>query len=81
MFKWRKSMDTPSKIAAEAAVAGLTVNLGWANGWPETPAVVTRCRELKHTPYDRDEGPEFRGIKNHVICKECGYEYWYDSSD
>ena len=57
------------------------LDLGWANSWPETPPEVTKCRELGHTPTDRDVGPPNRGIEHVVRCDVCAYVYRYDSSD
>jgi hypothetical protein len=57
------------------------INLGWANGWKETPQIVEECRKKKHYPSDVDHGPPNRGIEHVVVCKECGYIYRYDSSD
>jgi hypothetical protein len=55
--------------------------LGWANGWKETPEIVRKCQEQHHQTSNVDEGPRHRGLKHHVICRTCGYEYYYDSSD
>lgn len=57
------------------------VNLGWANSWRETPAIVQQCREAKHRTSDVDVGPPFRGIEHVVRCDICGYVFRYDSSD
>ena len=61
-------------------------NLGWANNQESFREqggydIMKKCREARHSPTDKDEGPPFRGIQHHVICKDCGYEYFYDSSD
>jgi len=57
------------------------INLGIANGWRETPAIILKCVELKHTRTDKDHGPPNRGLDHRVVCYECGYHYGYDSSD
>lgn len=54
-------------------------NLGWANGWRQTPEIVMSC----HHDYP-DKGTvstSNRGYENIVICAKCGYIYRYDSSD
>ena len=55
-------------------------NLGWANGWNETPEIVVKCQELGHqkSSIDRSHG---RGADNEVRCNTCGYVFHYDSSD
>ncbi len=57
------------------------INLGWANGWKNDPEIVQKCKKLNHHRSDVDEGPPMRGIQQHVMCKICNYEYYYDSSD
>ena len=57
-------------------------DLGWANGWHETPVEVVKCRELGHERTSTDEGH----IKNHgydtvTRCPTCGYKFHTDSSD
>jgi len=54
-------------------------DLGWANGWGETPEIVKKCRELKHTTTDVDHS-HMRGTNHEVRCDICGYIYRYDSS-
>jgi len=56
-------------------------DLGWANGWVETPDIVKKCEELKHVTSDIDYGPPHRGLEHRVVCKICNYIYYYDSSD
>lgn len=57
--------------------------LGWANGWNETPAIVKKCRELQHwkTPDFHEIHDSPRGDKNIVRCDVCNYIYYYDSTD
>jgi hypothetical protein len=57
------------------------VNLGWANSWEDTPEIVKKCREAKHTRSDVDVGPRNRGLEHVVKCTTCNYVYRYDSSD
>lgn len=54
-------------------------NLGWANGWGDTPEIVERCRKLKHQILDVDHS-RMRGTNHEVRCDICGYVYRYDSS-
>jgi len=56
-------------------------NLGWANSWRETPAIVDECKRKDHKTQNVDVGPPNRGIENVVTCEECGYVYRYDCSD
>ena len=56
-------------------------NLGYANGWQDTPEIVKK-RELrdageKHQIWSRNEGR----CLNAYGCETCGYEYRVDSSD
>lgn len=55
--------------------------LGWANGWKETPQIVLDCRAAGHRRSDVDVGPRNRGLDHVVRCDICGYVYHYDSSD
>lgn len=32
-------------------------DLGWANGWQETPDIVKKCRELGHDRQDKSDAP------------------------
>lgn len=51
------------------------INLGYANGWKETPELVANC---DHNPrYEKDYA--FSCV-THVTCDECGYTYKIDSS-
>ena len=52
-------------------------NLGYANGWTETPTEVKKCEELGHRTWSRNVG---RCNTEHG-CDECGYTYKVDSSD
>jgi len=56
------------------------VNLGWANGWKEDPAIVKRCRELGHDPMHNNLDRSMHGLNTEVRCDVCGYVYHYDSS-
>lgn len=51
-------------------------DLGWANGWDETPEIVKKCKEEKHKVIRDDSGNFCHLIK----CYICGYFYYYDSS-
>ncbi len=56
-------------------------NLGWANSWNETPAIVTECRKARHKVKDKNLDGNMRGHDTLYWCDECGYEYHVDSSD
>jgi hypothetical protein len=57
-------------------------DLGYANGWTETPEEVKKCRDghnkgEEHAGYSKTIGrclTEYR-------CSTCGYSYKVDSSD
>ena len=51
-------------------------DLGWANGWGETPDIIKKCREAKH----KTEEMTPRMFDHVVRCDICGYVYKYDSS-
>ena len=61
------------------------IDLGWHNKGGETAKTIDRyvanCIEQKHHPTDVDIGPQYRGMDHVVTCEECGYKYYYDSSD
>ena len=50
------------------------LDLGWANGWAETPEIVKKCA---HRPADVPLG----SCAHRVTCASCGYTYAYDSGD
>ena len=52
-------------------------NLGYANGWAETPEEVVRCQELKHPRWSRNLGR----CDNEYGCDVCDFKYQIDSSD
>jgi len=56
-------------------------DLGWANGWEQTPELVIECSRKKHPVTSKDIGPPFRGMHNVVTCTICRYVYYTDSSD
>ena len=58
---------------------GEFIDLGWANGWKETPAIVKKCREQKHEVVNFDRSGN-RGLDHEVRCHTCKYVYHYDSS-
>lgn len=53
------------------------VDLGWGNGWAETPQVVKDCADRKHAVTEIHLG----SCVHQVTCVECGYTYKYDSGD
>ena len=54
-------------------------DLGYANGWTETPEEVKRCGELLHSEqrWSRNAG---RCVTEYG-CSVCDYKYKVDSSD
>ena len=57
-------------------------DLGWVNGWTETPEIVVKCREQKHELTSTDEGHEKGyGYNDVTRCENCGYLYHCNSSD
>ena len=54
-----------------------TEDLGWANGWGETPEVVKKCREAGHSPVEIGLG----SCVHQVTCDKCKITYRYDSGD
>ena len=53
------------------------IDLGWANGWTDRPAIVVACRAAKH---DCDQETTGRCVRR-ISCPDCGYTYQVDSSD
>ena len=51
-------------------------NLGYANGWKDTPEIVKKCEEMGHKQYHRVVG----NCDHEYGCVECGYSYSVDSS-
>ena len=51
-------------------------NLGYCNGWGETPEIVKKCRELQH----KRSGVKVGNCLNTTVCEICGYSYKTDSS-
>ncbi len=56
-------------------------DLGWANGWEETPWIVEECQRLGHRPIERNLDPTMHGLDTEVRCEQCNYVYHCDSSD
>jgi len=60
-------------------------DLGYANGWRETPEIVEKCGAThdrgdqgeKHRFYSKNVGR----CLNEYGCLTCGYKYLVDSSD
>lgn len=52
-------------------------DLGYANGWIETPEIVKKCNQLGHRGYSINRGK----CLNEYGCERCGYKYLIDSSD
>ena len=74
-------IDAPMaiKVVRGELVESQPLDLGWMNGWRETPRIVKRCRELGHAISDVDSSG--RGYHHVVKCEECNYVYHVDSSD
>ena len=56
------------------------VDLGWANGWAEDPAIVKACEKAGHKTTTINRDPSWHGLHNEVRCGICRYVYHYDSS-
>ena len=54
-----------------------TVDLGYANGWKDTPKILRTCNKRKHFMYIKTVGK----CLNEYGCELCGYKYLVDSSD
>jgi hypothetical protein len=54
-------------------------NLGYANGWTETPEEVVKCNELGHR--DQRWARNVGRCLTEYGCNECGYTYKIDSGD
>jgi hypothetical protein len=52
-------------------------DLGYANGWRDTPEEVQKCNDLGHRGYSINRG----NCLNEYGCEICGYKYLVDSSD
>jgi hypothetical protein len=77
----RKEWDAQREIfQANAAKWNEYKDLGWANGWRETPEAVKNCTH-KYPDRGTIDDPSHRGYENKVFCAKCGWRYRYDSSD
>lgn len=52
-------------------------DLGFANGWKNTPEIVKVCKELGHIQYEYNAGR----CLHEYGCGACKYKYFVDSSD
>ena len=52
-------------------------NLGYINGWVETPEQIKKCRRLEHNLVEKNIGR----CLNEYTCPICKYSYKVDSSD
>lgn len=52
-------------------------DLGYMNGWKETPKIVKMCDKEKHDIRFDKVGR----CVTQVTCKNCGYSYKIDSGD
>lgn len=64
------------QLAQLAGKKELAVDLGLANNWAETPAIVKDCQDAGHHQYRT--GPESRV---EVKCDKCRYVFSLDCSD
>lgn len=53
-------------------------DLGYANGWSETPEIVEKCKKLGHK-IESEKDLAFNCV-NHYWCPICNYRYSIDSS-
>lgn len=53
------------------------IDLGYANGWRETPDVVKACKVAGHEKTIKNVGR----CLTEYSCPVCGYKYLVDSSD
>lgn len=53
-------------------------DLGWTNGWKETPPEVKACDKKGHRRENSDTG---WNCVTRTECAECGYYYMTDSGD
>lgn len=70
-FKKKKAPEKP-----------VVKDLGWANGWTKTPAIVLECRKAGHKLSDKSDAPgrPYACHTSTVRCDICGYVYRVDSS-
>ncbi len=52
-------------------------DLGYANGWKDTPDIVKKCHEMGHIQNGRNVGR----CLHEYGCGACKYKYLVDSSD
>lgn len=62
-------------------VAQRPTNLGYANGWSETPEVVKACRQKQHGKSGYMRETRLGNCLTQYECGECNYYYRVDSSD
>lgn len=55
----------------------MTKDLGYANGWEDTPEIVEQCEAEGHSQYKQGVG---RCLMEYG-CWICDYKYLVDSSD
>lgn len=54
----------------------LEQDLGYANGWGDTPEIVQKCNQLGHKQYEKPVGRYL----HECGCGACHYFYLVDSS-
>lgn len=71
-------MELPPIIqTALAPVAPPISDLGYANGWTETPVLVQKCRAMTHERWSRSIGR----CLHEYGCDTCNYKFTVDSGD
>jgi hypothetical protein len=68
--------DVDSGYYIGAGGAGLK-DFGYSNGWRDTPAEVSRCKDSGHVMYYKSAG---RCVTEYG-CPICGFKFYVDSSD
>jgi len=60
----------------QASLSAITepINLGYVNGWKQTPGIVSSCKHKKEFRKVR------RGIEQ-IKCNICKFYYFIDSTD
>jgi hypothetical protein len=61
---------------SETAAVWQSKDLGYANGWRETPEIIKKCKEMGHQQYTHHAG----NCLTEYGCGACHYTYLVDSS-
>lgn len=70
-------------MTATAQPIAPPVDLGWGNGWKQTPQIVADCLDAQRRGerHDITDEPTQWTCCHRVTCRACGYTYQYDSGD